>query len=50
MAKIKHGINDGERAKAVDTAADLFRKMVLTKEFSEFLTLPAYDWVVSHGA
>jgi malate synthase len=50
VAKIKHGMNDGARAKAVDTSADLFRKMVLTKEFSEFLTLPAYDWVVSHGA
>ena len=49
VGKIKHGINDAARAKAVDAAADLFRKMVLTKEFSEFLTLPAYDYVVSHG-
>ncbi len=49
VGKIKHGINDAARAKAVDIAADLFRKMVLTKEFSEFLTLPAYDYVVSHG-
>jgi malate synthase len=49
VAKIKHGMNDGARAAAVDAAADLFRKMVLTEEFSEFLTLPAYDWIVEHG-
>jgi malate synthase len=49
VGKIKHGLNDAARGKAVDAAADLFRKMVLTKEFSEFLTLPAYDYVLSHG-
>jgi len=49
VAKIKRGLNDAERARAVDTAAELFRKMVLTKEFNEFLTLPAYEWVVAHG-
>ena len=49
VAKIKHGVNDGARINAVDGAADLFRKMVLTEEFSEFLTLPAYDWIVGHG-
>ncbi len=49
VTKIKHGMNDAARAKAVDAAAELFRKMVLTKEFNEFLTLPAYDYVVAHG-
>jgi malate synthase len=50
VTKIKHGVNDGARITAVDGAADLFRKMVLTEEFSEFLTLPAYDWIVGHGS
>ncbi len=33
----------------IDDAAELFRSMAFAPTFGAFLTLPAYDWVVSHG-
>ncbi len=33
----------------LEDAAALFKDMVLAPEFEEFLTLPAYEWVLSHG-
>ena len=33
----------------LDEAAKMFRGMATASEFPEFLTLPAYDWVVAHG-
>jgi malate synthase len=33
----------------LDDAAKMFRDMATASDFPEFLTLPAYDWVVAHG-
>ncbi len=39
------GAGDGR----LEDAAALFKDMVLAPDFEEFLTLPAYEWVLSHG-
>jgi malate synthase len=33
----------------LDEAAKMFREMATASDLPEFLTLPAYDWVVTHG-
>ena len=33
----------------LEDAQALFKDMVLAPEFEEFLTLPAYEWVLAHG-
>jgi malate synthase len=38
-----------EHLTRLDDAAKIFRDMATAEEFPEFLTLPAYDWVVAHG-
>ncbi len=39
------GAGDGR----LEDAQALFKDMVLAPEFEEFLTLPAYEWVLAHG-
>jgi malate synthase len=46
MAKIR---KDGANRPYLDDALTLFRDMSLSSECAEFLTLPAYDWIVAHG-
>ncbi len=46
MAKLK---KDGADRPYLDPAIALFRDMSLADECAEFLTLPAYEWVVANG-
>jgi len=48
LDKVKKAANGHFGARRYKEAAKLFRDMIEAKKFPEFLTLPAYDWVVSH--
>jgi malate synthase len=47
LQKLKQGAPEGQR---YDDAAKLFRDMIESERFVEFLTLPAYEQLVREGA
>lgn len=49
LAKIREMLGDTNYAAGkYDEAATMFSNLTLSEEFVEFLTLPAYDYIVSH--
>jgi malate synthase len=48
MAKIEQRLGPAFRKSRFKEAAKMFREWSEAKTFVEFLTLPAYDWVVAH--
>jgi len=45
---LRQSRNDSGNHDALDTAASLFRDMITSEEFCDFLTLPAYQELISH--
>jgi len=48
LGKTKTAANGHAASGHYDEAAKLFRGLIEAKKFPEFLTLPAYDWIVGH--
>jgi malate synthase len=49
LAKVREILGDKQYAAGkYDEGAKMFEELTLTEEFAEFLTLPAYDYVIAH--
>ncbi|MCW5626290.1 MAG: malate synthase A, partial [Burkholderiales bacterium] len=49
LTKVKEMLGDkGYAAGKYEEGAKMFEQLTLAEDFAEFLTLPAYDWVVAH--
>jgi malate synthase len=49
LAKVREILGEkGYAAGKYEAAADMFKELTLAEDFAEFLTLPAYDYLVGH--